>query len=237
MPRPFIELRERLLRCGVAPRHVRRYIAELTDHLSDLVAEGERAGSSRNDAELKALVRLGGIDHLSRAMTERRQFQSWCARAPWAMFGLAPLILLSGAYFFAGLVLWSGWKIFLPEAGTPFVRLDGPAIYYFGIGRMVYYWAPVLVGWGIALVAARQRLKAAWPFVGLVLVALVGGAVQVHVGRPSVPGGAGHVSMDLALGSFVQGVSHGPFRVVVILLVTLLPYVVWRLQRTRSQSA
>ena len=31
-PTQFPELRERLLRAGIAPRHVRRYLTELTDH-------------------------------------------------------------------------------------------------------------------------------------------------------------------------------------------------------------
>src|ERR1700720_2457956 len=60
MAKPFHELRERLLRAGVAPRHVRRYLAELADHLADLRAEEEGAGRSRADAESAALVRLGG---------------------------------------------------------------------------------------------------------------------------------------------------------------------------------
>jgi hypothetical protein len=29
---------------------------------------------------------------------EQRQFQSLCVRAPWAMFGIAPLLLLAGAW-------------------------------------------------------------------------------------------------------------------------------------------
>ena len=36
------ELRERLLRAGVAPRHVRRYLTELREHWADLTAEEGR---------------------------------------------------------------------------------------------------------------------------------------------------------------------------------------------------
>src|SRR5438552_14580444 len=113
MAKPFHELRERSLRAGVAPRHVRRYLTELADHLADLRAEEERAGRSRADAESAALARLGGVDNLAKAMIEQRQFQSWCVRAPWAMFCLAPLCLLAGAYFVACVYLWFGWSIFL----------------------------------------------------------------------------------------------------------------------------
>ena len=50
----FRNLRERLLRAGVAPRHVRRYLAELEDHLSDLLAEEEQSGRSSADASAAA---------------------------------------------------------------------------------------------------------------------------------------------------------------------------------------
>src|SRR6185312_4452512 len=128
MSKPFRELRERLLRAGVAPRHARRYLNELADHLADLTAEEERAGRSRTDAESAALTRLGGIDDLAKAMTEQRQFQSWSVRTPWAMFSLTPLFLLAGFYLIAIMILWSGWKMFLPGADTPFggVRVHVP---------------------------------------------------------------------------------------------------------------
>ena len=235
MPNPFHnlrqELRERLLRAGVAPRHVRRYLAELADHLADLRAEEERAGRSPADAQSAALIRLGTMDELTKAMIGQRQLQSWCVRAPWAMFGLAPLLLLAGVYFVALLILWSGWKIFLPGANTPFVAIHGFAIFYFGVGRLLYFGAPILVGWGIALLAARQRLKAVWPTVGLVLIAWMGGTARVHAGSTAVPGGLGHVSMDFALASSVQ---EGLFHASVILSLTVLPYLIWCLQKTHS---
>src|SRR5215470_20178193 len=120
MPKPFDELRERLLRAGVAPRHVRRYLAELADHLADLTNEELHAGRGRADADSAALVRLGTMEELAQAMISRRDCQSWCARAPWAMFSLAPLFSLAAAYFGAAFYLWCGWNLFLPEADTPF---------------------------------------------------------------------------------------------------------------------
>src|SRR6266851_8559124 len=227
MAKPFNELRERLLRAGIAPRHVRRYLTELADHLADLRAEEERAGRSRADAESAALIRLGGMDELAKAMIEQRQFQSWCARAPWAMFGLAPLFLLAAAYFVACLILWSGWKIFLPGTDTPFVRIDGFAILYFGVGWSLYSGAPILIGWAIGLIAARQRFNLVWPTVGLALIALIGGTAKVHAHRPTLPGAVGHVSMGFTLGPSVQGISYGLFHALVILSLTVLPYLIW----------
>lgn len=239
MPKQFDELRERLLQAGVAPRHVRRYLRELSDHLADLTAEEERAGLGRADAEAAALDRLGGVDDLAKAMTERRQLQSWCARAPWAMCSVAPLLFLGGAYFVACFILWSGWKIFLPGAITPFAgQVPGP-IYgleniYFQTGRMIYFGAPVLVGWGLALIAARQRLKAVWLAVGLLLVAWMGGTARVHAIRPAVHGTGGQVSMSF----FTPGPSAEQSMIgfLLILSLTLLPYLIWRIQRAHSLS-
>jgi hypothetical protein len=153
MAKPFHELRESLLRAGVAPRHVRRYLSELTDHLADLATEEEHAGRSRTDAESAALIRLGGMDELAEAMIEQRQFQSWCARAPWATFGLAPLLVLAAAWFIALFILWSGWQTFMPWADTPFGTLPRPhrifdfANVYFQFDRAFYFGAPILIGW------------------------------------------------------------------------------------------
>lgn len=240
MAKPFNELRERLLRAGVAPRHVRRYLTELAEHLADLTAEEEHAGRSRADAESAAFVRLGGMDDLARAMIEQRQFQSWCARAPWATFGFAPLFFLAVAYFIACFYLWSGWNIFLPGADTPFGGLTHGPIYgfeniYFQAGKFYYYGAPILVGWGIGLIAARQRVKAVWLALGLVLTAWMGGTAQIHASRTAVPRGLGHIRMEFFdPGSSVQG---GLFHALVILSFTMLPYLVWRLRNTHSLSS
>jgi hypothetical protein len=246
MAKPFNDLRERLLRAGVAPRHVRRYLAELADHLADLTAEEERVGRSRADAESAALARLGGMDDLAKAMIEQRQFQSWCVRAPWAMFGLAPLIFLAGAYLIACIYLWCGWTVFLPGADTPF----GSAVHsiynstyslaniYFQAGKFYYFGAPVLVGWGIGLIAVRQRSKAVWPTFGLVLIAWMGATAQIHASRTTVLGGLGHISMNFfTLGPSGQSIFDGLLHALVIFTLTVLPYLIWRLQKAHSLSA
>jgi hypothetical protein len=164
---------------------------------------------------------------------EQGSFQSWCIRAPWAIFGVAPLFLLAGAYFVACLILWSGWKIFLPGTDMPFVQVDGLAILYFGLGRGLYFGAPILIGWGIAI-AAHQRIRAVWPAIGLVLIALMGGTAHVHAGRTAVPRGLGHISMDFAFGPSVRGIPDGLLRALLIFALTLLPWIIWRLQRALS---
>lgn len=236
MAKPFHELQERLLRAGVAPRHVRRYVRELGDHLVDLKAEEARAGQSQADAETKALTRLGSVEELAQKMIEKRQFRAWSARAPWAMFGFVPVALLACAWFVALLILWSGWQIFLPGAVTPFVGQPGSIFrlenIYFQTGRMIYFGAPFFIGWGIGLMAARQRLKTYWPALSLILVAGFAATAQVHANRPTAMGGAGHVMLGFGMENTSAVIVH----FLVIFGLTLTPYVIWRLQRARSAT-
>jgi hypothetical protein len=230
MAKQFRELRERLLRGGVAPRHVRRYLAELADHLADLTAEEERAGLGRAEAESAALARLGDTESLASAMTSRRQFQSWSARAPWATFGLAPVFVLGGAWFVALSILWSGWMIFLPGVETPFVRVGRVAAIYFGAGRLLYYSAPFLVGWSIGLIATRQRLRTVWAVAGLVPIALIATMGHVHARL-------GHVGMGFTSRLFAEDFSRGALRMLVLVSVMALPYLLWQFRETRFDSA
>jgi hypothetical protein len=239
MPKPFHELRECLLHAGIAPRYVRRYLRELNDHLADLRTEEVGAGRTAADAESAALARLGRVDDLAKAMIEQRQLQSWFARAPWAMFGVAPILALAAAWAVALFILWSGWQIFLPGATTPFgTRVYGFANLYFQFGKAIYFFAPILVGWGVGVIAARQRLKAIWPAVGLILIALVGGASGVEAGRTAAPGRLGHLRMNFTLAPSVHGgYPYGLVHAAILLTITALPYLIWQLQRTYWRSA
>ena len=163
-------------------------------------------------------------------------FLAWCVRAPWALFGFTPLFLLAGAYFLACFILWSGWQLFLPGTNTPFVRVDRWAMFYFDVGRLLYYGAPILVGWGMGLFAARQRVKAVWPMVGWVLMALLGGTAQVHTHRPVTPGGVGQISMNFTLASALRGDFHSLFHILVIFLLTVSPCFVGRWRKAYFRS-
>lgn len=236
MARPFSELRERLLRAGVAPRHVRRYLTELADHWADLTAEENATGRNRADAESAALLRLGDTNELAKAMIEQHQFKAWSVRAPWAVFGLAPVLLLAAAWSVALFILWSGWQIFLPGADAPFgIAVHGVANLYFQLGKAIYLGSPILAGWGIGAIAARQRLNAAWPAVGLMLIAWMGGTGQVYARFTSASGA--RVGMDFILGSFGHGISDGTLHALVLLSITALPYLIWRLRKSNSLFA
>src|SRR6185312_14248663 len=95
LDRQFPRLSERLLRAGIAPRHVRRYRRELADHYDDLVREESESGAGREWAQTRALSRLGHEDDLAAAMLSRPELRSLTARFPWAVFGLGPIAFLA----------------------------------------------------------------------------------------------------------------------------------------------
>ena len=85
---PFERLRDRLLTAGISPRHVRRYMTELSDHITDLEVEAKAAGHPA--PRESALERLGHPDDLAQAMIDRPELKAWTARAPWAVFLFGP---------------------------------------------------------------------------------------------------------------------------------------------------
>ena len=106
---------------------------------------------------------------------------------------------------------------------------------YFQAGKLYYTSAPILVGWAIGFIVARQRLKAVWPTVAWLLIAWMGATAQIHASRTTVPGGLELISMSF----FGPGPSrHDVFGelmyAVVIFSFTVLPYLIWRLQRAIS---
>jgi hypothetical protein len=163
------------------------------------------------------------------------RFHSLCARAPWAIFSLAPLSLLAGCYLVACLILWVGWTIFLAGSDTPFGGPQhGLANLYFQFGKYFYGSAPVLVGWVAAVVAVRQRAKVVWPLTGFVLVAWIGAAARIRASRTEVPGRLGHIRMDFVLWPWVQNGHDALVHALIILSLAVLPYLLWRIQFART---
>lgn len=98
MPRPdFRSLRNELLRSGVAPRHVRRTVLELSDHFDDLVDAGA--------SEQQAMKELGELNEIRQAVLARPELRSWAYRFPHIALFIYPLtclVLLPVVPVFAG---------------------------------------------------------------------------------------------------------------------------------------
>jgi len=231
LPTPFPALRETLLRAGIAPRHVRRYLSELTDHLADLTAEEQSQGLSPSDARAAALTRLGSLKTLADAMTSQPRLHSLSARAPWAVFSLTPLLLLAALWLISLCLLRLGWHLFMPVANTPFGSEPFPHTFldphniYFQLDRALYLGGPILAGWYMAFTAARQRVNTLWPILSLALLTLLAATSHVQANRLAVPSGLGNIRVDFALRPAAQNEYA-----LLVLFVALAPYVLWKLR-------
>jgi len=168
------ELRERLLREGIAPAVVSRYIGELHDHLADLVAELSASGLSPTVARDTALRRLGDPAQLAAPMLADRRFRSIASRAPILAWFAAPLLALAGL---AALLACA--TVLAARNGLPSADLGALA----AISLLV---APLAIGWTIFADALRRRARLAWPALGIAATIALGAALQMQVDTVAV---------------------------------------------------
>lgn len=216
----FDRLSERLLYDGIAPRHVRRYVRELSDHFDDLVREEIAGGAARPLAETAALSRLGNDDDLAEAMLSRPELRSLTARYPWAVFGLGPIMMLTlgvlaALFLEVGLIVFLSWLLkdvlhVLPV--TPSPAGARRATFVFTIyNTLAMYGMPLALAWLIYRVGSRQRMSAAWIILGVVLICVLGG-FQNLIFYDTGCRGCGHLFIQSELLSpFVHFTADGVF--------------------------
>jgi hypothetical protein len=161
------ELGERLLRAGLAPARVRRYLDELKEHLADLIVEEQRAGSAGLEATARAQARLGGLDMLASAMTGRHGARSWSARAPWAAYFAVPTLTLIA--LIAGVV---GATNAAAQHWPGSLRLLDT------MRQCTASLLPLFLGWYLSWVAIRQRMRPLWPLIGMIAISMIGGTAE-----------------------------------------------------------
>ncbi len=238
MPPQFEGLRDRLLRGGVAARHVTRYLTELTEHLEDLIAEGDRAGLDREAAERSALSRLGNTDNLARTMIARKELRAWSHRAPWVVFFLGPLaslvaINLASLLLFIVIVEYFG-------SGSAHVPMLVPSWFrglYAAITEFDMFLLPLTVGWAISYLAVRQRMEPLWPIVGLVVIAVFCGLQTYDIQWSSAPNGLNGFGVSWPFvphGSRITVATSCRVLLNIGLMVTL--YLLWRLRRLQRTT-
>ncbi len=119
----------------------------------------------------------------------------------------------------------------MPEAITPFGTEPFPHTFLelrnisFQLSRALYLCAPILTDWCMVLTAARQRVNSLWPIVSLAILAGLAVTSHVHANRLSVPSGLGHIRVDFALRPSPQN-----DYALVVLLIALAPYLLWKLR-------
>lgn len=237
MPR-FDRLSERLLRAGIAPRHVRRYTRELSDHFDDLVREETGGGAGRALAETTALSRLGSEDTLAAAMLEKPELRSFMARFPWAAFGVGPVALLAlsiAAALFAEQGIIQAVTLWAPLLGiTP-----GPAAAH-GFTQIMLVWnmlaiygAPLLFAWLFYWLGSRQRMPKGWIMTGVAIVCVVGGFQNMSFYDAGCKG-CGHLLVESALFPPFPHVAEGLARAAMNLAIACG---IWRLAIRRKEAS
>jgi hypothetical protein len=191
MAQPFESVREELLRAGIAPRHARRYVVELREHLADVTARECGAGLDAEAAGARARAVLGTDAQLVREML-RKAPRSLAARAPWVVFTLLPAVLLLAA---VSAITYATMRLLGPvHAAWPGgVPNSYNAVIAVAMVVTNYLLGPAAAAASIAL-ALRQRVSSLWVWVGLGLIALFSGMLGIHMNiyppQGSNPGGA-----------------------------------------------
>jgi hypothetical protein len=230
----FAGLSRRLLRAGVAPRHVKRLIAELEAHFADLVAELQSTGLSPAECESRAAVRLGTEDAVAANILARPELQSWTRQWPWLAFVLLPLLALPLQFVLSMLAALGVFNFSTRVLGLTALN---PGAVPWVVGALQTYgvWiAPILAAGAACFLAARRGAPALWPIVGSALIALVGASTNASFEwSPAVPrgvlsGGIGIQFPDVGLARSL--------RVIVTLLIILVPYL-WLRRRTANTES
>jgi hypothetical protein len=223
----FDPLWRRLLDGGVRRRPARRYLAELKDHLDDLIADERRAMSDPREAETRALSRLGSFDMLADAMIERREFQTWGRKAPVTAYLIAPALALAAVTVLTVVGVVMTVKQVQGGAGAGAL----PAwLSEFATGMMFFSHAilPVLLAWALGVVAFRNRSPLLWPACGIVALAALGSLFHPILTLPSATThGEVSISPD-GIASFA-----------ILLWAAALPYaalLLWRAARERQAA-
>jgi hypothetical protein len=182
MPRPrFNDVKECLLRAGVAPRHVRRYIGELGDHFDDLVGEEISRGLARGTAEHDARARLGSNQDLTKVMLDRPELRSLSARYPWAIFILGPIMLPVVTLVAAVFIETASFNVISTFYKNP-THLPPPT--WFVDVVAAWNWSathalPLAIAILLCLLSIRQRTKPTWTFAAVTIACLVGAFQQL----------------------------------------------------------
>ncbi len=204
MPEPLEELRERLLRAGVAPRHVRAYLAELREHLADLTERESAAGGDPRDALRRARAALGDDETLAAAMLSRSGVRALTARAPWLVLGLLQPFTMVLAVFFISMLSLAGFLVLREVLGLE-VRPWGSSL--IGVGNLMG--AP-LVALLFAVIAWRQRVAPAWLLAGSAIILLVFPHMDFWPARPDPGSFPPGFRLQYNAGQFVLGVGLFP---------------------------
>jgi hypothetical protein len=236
LPHELAQLRERLLRGGVAPRHVRRFVRELADHYDDVLGEELEKGAELGAAQAWARARLGHEDELAANMLRRRELRSKAVRFPALTLGAGPTL----AWLSVLTATACASRLLPDDLGAQ--RTDGSAWLLHGAYALCLLYArvlPVLFGLAALVAASQRRLDWHWPFLGAALVHVFAGSLSIHFFAESGQLGVSSSLLPLLFPSSavfgpkdLLGVRDGLMRALIMLVLTMAAY--YGLRRARQ---
>jgi hypothetical protein len=175
----FEDLREALLRTGLAGRQLRRALVEIEAHFWHLLDEERGRTADDQDAHIAAHKRLGTNEMLVLSYAARPQLRAWSRRWPAVCFVIFPLIsyvVISAVTLAVTLIVADQMSAYLhtlhlsPQLTE---RIDLSA-------RIVLLWIfPMSVFIAVAVFAYRRRVALRWPLSGIALTSVLASLINV----------------------------------------------------------
>jgi hypothetical protein len=228
----FSELREGLLRAGVATRKIRRAILEIESHFQQLVDEEVARGTSDHCARSEAHRRLGSNHTLVQHYAARPEFRAWSRRWPaiwFTLVALAAYVALSISSLAILHTVVEHMRDYLRHvyiAPQVTYRIDLAA-------RIVFLWLfPWFVAIAFAVLAYRRRVALHWPVVGIVVISILASLINVTV---TLTGGPTPGEYGAGIGFSTQSLPGQMTRAAIIASLVAVP--LWLAMRRLERNS
>lgn len=227
----FAGIAEQLLRAGVAPRHVRRTVFELSGHFQDLLEELRTRGLSEQDAEAEASTRLGA-EAVVAAVLARPELRSWMRRWPLVAFAMVPLVTYAALFVGTLALLVVCLELAEKALGTPFAASSGMQYVAASFLKAIAWLLPASVGALCCAIASARRAPLLWPIVGVALIALLGATTNVQLDLPPL---VAKPALGAGIGFSTEAMSLPLLRAGATFLAVVLPYIWLGRVRVRAE--
>jgi hypothetical protein len=175
----FENLREALLRTGVAGRQLRRALVEIEAHFRHLLDEERGHGQDDQDARIAAHNRLGTNETLMLSYAARPELRAWSRRWPAVWFVILPLI----SYIVISAATLAGISIIADQMAAYLRTVHlAPQITELTdlAARIVLLWIfPMSVFGTVAVFAYRRRVALHWPLSGIAVTGFFASLINV----------------------------------------------------------
>ena len=233
-------LRIRLLRGGVAPRHVNRTLKELRHHFADLEQKALSQGLSQLEASAQAAERIGDPELVIDEALSRPELRSWAYRWPWGVYGILPvvtmaLVIVGSMFAVFGFLELAQNLSGLSDAALARALFDQSWVRaFFEIWPVVMvYVLPGIFAGTLCIFAANRDAPILWPTVGVFLVLILGFSYNLGV-TPSLASDQNSWNIGVGIGFSTDWfLSIRILRLLIPLVLVLGPYYWWR-QRQRE---